>query len=101
MRSYLICDNEDILIGMRLAGIEGVIAKTREAILEVFERVISDGNIGIVIVTEKTLSKAEEEIMKVKLEKDYPLIIAIPDRDEEKREDYIAKYIRESIGIKV
>ncbi len=101
MRSYLICDNEDILIGMRLAGIEGIIAKTREAILEVFERVISDGNIGIVIVTEKTLSKAEEEIMKVKLEKDYPLIIAIPDRDEEKREDYIAKYIRESIGIKV
>ncbi|WP_432662570.1 V-type ATP synthase subunit F [Wukongibacter baidiensis] len=101
MRSYLICDDEDILIGMRLAGIEGAIAKTREETLEVFERVVSDSNIGIVIVTEKTLSRAEEEIMKVKLEKDYPLIIAIPGKGEEKREDYIDRYIRESIGIKV
>ncbi|WP_432406937.1 V-type ATP synthase subunit F [Wukongibacter sp. M2B1] len=101
MRSYLICDNEDILIGMRLAGIEGTIAKTREAVLEIFEGVVSDRNIGIIIVTEEILSKAEEEIMKVKLEKDYPLIVAIPDKNEEKREDYIARYIRESIGIKV
>lgn len=101
MRSYLISDNQDTLIGMRLAGIGGVIATTKEEILEVLKIKINDKEIGIVIITEKILSMAEHEIMKLKLERDYPLIIAIPDRNEEKREDYIAKYIRESIGIKI
>lgn len=101
MRSYLICDNRELLIGMRLAGIEGVIANTRERVLEEIKKVLSDKEIGIVIITEKVLSLAEEEIMKLKLERKYPLITAIPDKDKQKREDYIAKYIRESIGIKI
>lgn len=101
MRSYLICDNQDTLIGMRLAGIEGVIVGTKEEILDVLKKILSDANIGIVIITEKILSMAEEEIMKIKLEREYPLITAIPGRDVQKRENYISKYIRESIGIKI
>lgn len=101
MRSYLICDSRELLIGMRLAGIEGVIVNTREKVLEEMKKVLSNEEIGIVIITEKVLSLAEEEIMKLKLERKYPLITAIPDKDNEKREDYIAKYIRESIGIKI
>lgn len=101
MRSYLICDNQDILIGMRLTGIEGIIVGSREEVLEEIEKVLADKSIGIVIITEKILSMAEEEIMELKLERDYPLIIAIPDKDGPKRDNYIAKYIRESIGIKI
>tara|TARA_B100000965_G_C19440387_1_gene690581 strand:+ start:322 stop:582 length:261 start_codon:yes stop_codon:yes gene_type:complete len=86
---------------MRLAGIEGVIVETKEKALEVFEALMLDNRIGIVIITEKILAIAEAEIMKLKLERDYPLIITIPDRDGEQREDYIAKYIRESVGIKI
>lgn len=101
MRSYLICDNQDTLIGMRLAGIEGVIVGTKEELLGMLKKILSDSSIGIVIITEKILTMAEEEIMKIKLEREYPLITAIPDRDTQKREDYISKYIRESIGIKI
>lgn len=101
MRSYLICDDKDTLIGMRLAGIEGVIAGTKEEILNEFKKILSDEGIGIVIITENILSMAEEEIMNVKLEREYPLITAIPGRNAEKKEDYISKYIRESIGIKI
>lgn len=101
MRSYLICNNQDTLLGMRLAGIEGIIVGTKEKTLEVLDTVMSDNRIGIVIITEKILAMAEDEIMKLKLERDYPLIIAIPDKDKDKREDYIAKYIRESVGIKI
>ena len=53
MRSYLICDNQDTLLGMRLAGIEGVIVETKEKALEVFEALMLDNRIGIVIITEK------------------------------------------------
>lgn len=101
MRSYLICDDKDTLIGMRLGGIEGVIVGTKEEILDELKKILSDESIGIVIITENILSMAEEEIMKVKLEKEYPLITAIPGRDVQKKEDYISKYIRESIGIKI
>lgn len=101
MRSYLICNNQDTLLGMRLAGIEGIIVGTKEKTLEVLDTVMSDNRIGIVIITEKILAMAEDEIMKLKLERDSPLILAIPDKDKGQREDYIAKYIRESVGIKI
>lgn len=101
MRSYLICDDKDTLIGMRLGGIEGVVVNTKEEILDELKKILSDESIGIVIITENILSMAEEDIMKVKLEREYPLITAIPGRDVQKKEDYISKYIRESIGIKI
>ena len=34
MRSFLISDNKDTWVGMKLAGIDGVIVHTREEILE-------------------------------------------------------------------
>ncbi|MCT4566228.1 MAG: V-type ATP synthase subunit F [Maledivibacter sp.] len=101
MRSYLICDDKDTLIGMRLGGIEGVLVNTRKDILDQLKKVLSDDSVGIVIITESILLMAEDEIMKIKLEREYPLITAIPGRDVKKREDYISKYIRESIGIKI
>ncbi len=101
MRSYLISDNMDTLIGMRLAGIEGVIVKNKIELMKKVNESLEDDTIGILIVTENILFMAEEEIMDIKLERAYPLIVEIPDRQGPKRPDYLTKYIRESIGIKI
>ena len=102
MKSYLISDNRDTLVGMRLAGIQGVIVHEREEILREFNMAVEDTSIGIVIVTEIIADTIRNEIMEQKLKFNKQLIIEIPDRHgTTKGKDAITNYIRESIGIQV
>ncbi|MTI66099.1 MAG: ATP synthase subunit F [Firmicutes bacterium] len=102
MKSFLISDNRDTLLGMRLAGIKGVIVHEKRDILNEINKALNDSDIGIIIITEKILNKAEEEIMDLKLKKSNQIIVTIPDRHGFKYDSgFITKYISESVGIKI
>ena len=102
MISYLISDNTDTLVGMRLAGITGVVLKTREEALEEFNDCLNNKEIGILILTENIFNLISEEVMAVKLKNIFPLIVEIPDRTGLKRyPNFITNYINESIGINI
>lgn len=102
MKTFLISDNRDTWVGMRLAGIEGVIVHTREEVLEFLKVGVIDPEIGIILLTEKIVDLAKEEIMNYKLKYKKPLIIEIPDRHGTSRGyDVITNYIRESVGIRI
>ena len=102
MKSFLISDNKDTLVAMRLGGINGVILHEREEILSQISECISDEEIGILVLTEKVFDIVEEEVMELKLKRTRPLIVEIPDRFGSQRdENYILKSISESIGIKI
>ena len=102
MISYLISDNTDTLVGMRLAGITGVVLKTREEAVEEFNDCLNNKEIGILILTENIFNLISEEVMEVKLKNTFPLIVEIPDRTGLKRDpNFITNYINESIGINI
>ncbi len=101
MKSYLISDELDSLIGMRLAGIKGVVVKNKEEVLKEIDKVIANSEIKILIITEPILVMAEDEIMELKIKKDDLLVVEIPNRFGSTRGDYITKYIRESIGLRI
>lgn len=102
MKSFLISDNRDTWVGMRLAGIEGVIVHTKEDVIELMKAAVIDPDIGIIILTEKIVDLAKDEIMEYKLKRKKPLIIEIPDRHGTTRgHDVITNYIRESVGIHI
>lgn len=102
MKSYLISDNHDTWVGMRLCGIDGIILHEREEVLDTLKQVIGNPEIGIVILTEKIIDLAHDEIMDYKMKCNKPLIIEIPDRHGSNRgTDVITSYIRESVGIRI
>jgi V/A-type H+-transporting ATPase subunit F len=102
MRSFVISDNRDTLVGMRLAGIEGIIVHEKEEILKALKEAVANKEIGIIMVTEKVVDAAKDEIMAMKLSKARPLIIEIPDRHGGDRgTQLITTYIRESVGIRI
>ncbi|MBI9015044.1 MAG: V-type ATP synthase subunit F [Clostridiales bacterium] len=101
MESYLISDNEETLIGMKMAGISGELLTENHEILARIDELILDPKIGIVILTHKTKEKIEEEVMIRKLQSRETLIIEIPGPNESIKKDFITKYIRESIGLKL
>jgi len=102
MKFYVISDNKDTLVGMRLAGIPGEVAHDAEGLRAALQNAQEDADIGIVLFTEKLRDLAPEQIDQFRLRYEKPLLIGIPDRHGSGREkDSIARYVREAIGIKI
>ncbi|MFZ5353809.1 MAG: V-type ATP synthase subunit F [Bacillota bacterium] len=102
MKFYLISDNVDTLIGMRLAGISGIIAHERDAVLKAMESACADNDMGIILITELLAELVQDELKEIRLDSSKPIITIIPDRHGERRpKDYITNYIKDSIGVKI
>jgi len=102
MKSFLISDKREALVGMRLAGIDGVLAQTREEVLSVVRTVTRNEDIGILILTENVADMIKDEVLGIKLKAKRPLIVEIPGRHGSKHsEDKLADYIRNSVGIHI
>ena len=102
MRMFLISDNVDTLTGMRLAGIEGVVVHEKQEIKQALDEVLSQKDIGIILMTEKLGKEIPEIVDDIKLNRTFPLLLEIPDRHGSgRRPDFITAYIYEAIGIKI
>ncbi|MCI5604711.1 MAG: V-type ATP synthase subunit F [Clostridia bacterium] len=102
MKMYLISDNIDTQIGMRLAGIEGCVAHSPEHIEAEIKKAVSNPEIGILILTEKAGAAVKDYLNNLKLTLHTPLIIEIPDRHGSRDiADSINSLVQESIGLKL
>ena len=102
MKMFLISDNWDTLIGMRLAGVQGIVIEQSDEFQHVLDKVLIAGDIGILLISEKFAGEYSQTIDDIKLGEGLPLVVEIPDRFGSKRgADFISSYIREAIGIKL
>ncbi|NLB79710.1 MAG: ATP synthase subunit F [Clostridiaceae bacterium] len=102
MKMFLISDNIDTEIGMRLAGVDGVIVHEREEALDALKKAMADKDIGIILITEILVDMIPDVISDIKLNRSRPLIVEIPDRHGTRRPaDYIMGSVNEAIGIKL
>ncbi len=89
-------------MGLRLAGIEGVVVHEREDFIKTLEDLIKDPNIGIILMTTIIVDLAPEIISEYKLNLKSPLLVEIPDRHGSANiGETIDSYISEAIGIKI
>lgn len=102
MRSFLISDNRDTWVGLRLVGIDGIIVRDRENALNEMKKAVKNEEIGILILTEKVVDMIKDEYMEFKMKSKTPLVVEIPDRHGSVREyNAIKNYIRDSVGIHI
>ena len=102
MKMYLISDNVDTYTGMRLAGVEGAVVHEKQELKEQIEQVLSDKEIGILLLTEKFGRDFPDVIDEVKLNHRLPLVVEVPDRHGTGRApDFVTSYVNEAIGIKL
>ena len=67
MRFYLISDNIDTQIGMRLAGIEGVVVHEPDEVKEALLKACGLNDVGIVLMTEKLIKLIPDLVYDIKL----------------------------------
>ncbi len=100
MKTYLLCKSKETLISLRLAGIEGKVLTEENNVQEEIEKLLKDKQIGIIAISESIARKNRDYIMNKKLE-EKTLIIQIPEPSGTEEKDYVMKYIKNSIGIKI
>lgn len=102
MRCFLISDNIDTQMGMKLAGIDGVVVHERQEFLSAFKTATEDENTAVILVTKKLTELCGSEIYDFKLSARKPLIVEIPDRHGDSRiSDTISEYVSDAIGLKL
>ncbi len=102
MKFYLISDNIDTQMGLRLAGIEGIVVHERHEMLEALENAMHMKDVGIILLTTKLIELCPDVISELKLNQKQPLIVEIPDRHgSSKIGETIDKYVSEAIGVKL
>ena len=102
MRFFLLSDNIDTQMGMRLAGIEGVVVHQRQEVLEELEKAMHMEDVAIILMTTKLIQTCPDVISELKLKLKKPLIVEIPDRHgSAKIGETIDRYVSEAIGVKL
>lgn len=101
MTSYLLTNNKDTLVGMRLAGIHGCLVETPEILRESIQEKMLDKETGIIIISTDVVDYDRLWVMEAKLKSNDTLIIEIPSGQKMFDSDYITRYIKESIGVKL
>lgn len=102
MKFYLISDNIDTQMGMRLAGIEGVVAHTEQEVTAALDNAFSDESIAVVLMTEKLVTLCRDRVYSLKLNRSRPLIVEIPDRHGNSGiSEAISRYVADAVGIKL
>ena len=102
MKFYLISDNIDTHMGMRLAGINGTIVHEADEVMAEIEKVLEDKEIAILLITEKLVKLCHDYIFDIKLKYKSPLIVEIPDRHGTSQiGENLNSYVSDAVGIKL
>jgi V/A-type H+-transporting ATPase subunit F len=102
MQAFLVSDNHDTLVGMRIAGIPGVIAHGREEIEGTVRTALEQEGLGLLVLTEGAAAQIPDLVRELHQSGELPLLVEIPDRHGTKRPpDFLTRYVQEAIGVKV
>ena len=102
MKFYLISDNIDTIVGMRLAGISGTLVHEEQEVKKALNEAVQMKDVAVILITEKLIRLCESLVYELKLKCRGPLIVEIPDRHGNGRTtDSIMKYVRDAIGLKI
>jgi len=101
MNYFVISDDVDTLIGLRLAGMPGQIARSREEAEQAITGALSDRSIGILLITQELAALCREMLSSVK-QRRTPLVVEIPSRNSDGADgDSITRLLGQAIGIRI
>ncbi len=104
MKGFLISDNHDTLVLLKLAGINGVVAHGPAETTKALSAALAMKDLGILLMTELAAESIPEKVKELRSGGTHtlPLLVEIPDRHGTRRgADFLTRYIREAIGVKL
>ena len=101
MKYFVITDSTDTQVGLRLAGIEGVVVREEPLVRAAIQTAAADPDIAVLLVTEK-IAETYTATLDSARAAGGPLLITVPSTGGGAAgKDRLTRYIREAIGVKI
>lgn len=102
MKIYAMSEDADTIVGLRFAGIDGVVVEKQDDAATLFEKAVGDPENGIILMTVELQNRCGDLVEEIKENRKTPLISVIPDRKGRGQiADTLSRYVSEAIGIKL
>jgi len=102
MKSFVITDDMNTLVGMQLSGVEGKLINSSLSFDTVFDNVIKDDEIGILMIAPELIEANQKKVDDVRFNRAVPLIVEISGADEYKNNrNKITETIEQVVNISV
>ena len=98
MRLYLVCDDDDTEVGLRLAGVEGVRVRSAEEAREQILARSADDDIGVILINRSLMKQLGEFPTEFRAKHTLPVLTEIPDTSGLPAGGSVARYVREAVG---
>lgn len=101
MKFYCIAD-EDTVRGFRLAGIGGEVAATAQQAAVAIEKIVTQSDCGIVVLTERVAAGVRNQVDAIRLTRTRPLIVEIPGPEGPMAgRKSLRQFVQEAVGIRL
>ena len=101
MKYFVITDSTDTQVGLRLAGIEGVVVREEPLVRAAIQTAAAEPDIAVLLVTEK-IAETYTATLDSARAAGGPLLITVPSTGGGAAgKDRLTRYIREAIGVKI
>lgn len=101
MKSVVLANQKETIVGLRLAGIKGILIKDVNEVIPQVKALIDDPSVGTIMITQALFKANQEELLEIKLKLKEKMIIKIPGFNEKMEESLIYDHIRNSVGLKL
>ena len=99
MKFFLLTKDLQSYIGFRLAGIDGEVIEDKAAFLKRLDKVCNDASIGIVLVTDELVNENKGQFLKIKAQRNKPIIEIPASNSEYSIKESVDSYINNIIGV--
>ena len=93
-------DNVDTLMGLRMAGVKGVVIHEEAPLRSKLSELLKREDIAVIMITTKLIDMIRDTVNELKLSVNRPLIIEIPDRHGSGNiSETVTGYVKDAIGV--
>lgn len=101
MRSVVLADQKETIVGLRLAGIKGILIMDSQEVVPKVKKLMNDASVGTIMITQGLFKENQAELLEIKLDLKEKMIIKIPGFNEKMEESLIYDHIKDSVGLKL
>lgn len=98
MRTFVI-GNENCVLGFRLVGVQGVVARTAEHLHTALRDALDHPEIALVLVTSDVANLDRERMDELKISSTRTLVVEIPGQGEASAYPSLTEFVQKAVGI--
>ena len=83
MKFFLITDDVDASVGLRLAGVESRVLPDLSQGQQAFDDALRDDGVGVLMVSRRVAEAYQSRLEEIRRSRSLPLIVTLPDRADE------------------